>query len=146
MPRGVYPRKKSNETSTTSHQASVSGASKTKKSWKAAKTASASTAGRSTANTEGGNDRYAPFVALTTYLSSIGQIRSTQQTPNAKLEQEFEATISNLRNIRETLFAVSTEDVIGQDMNNNTRQTAQVPVAAAPVPFNPPQYTGAVQQ
>jgi len=138
MPRGVYPRKKK-DGSETSTQAS-SGASKAKKTWKAkSKTAAPSISTRSSGST----DQFQLFRDLTNYLTAIGDVRAKQQSPNSKLDQEFEGTISNLRNLREQIFSVSTEEVIAQEPAN-TRQTAQA--VAAPVPFNPPQFSGQVQQ
>ena len=130
MPRGVYDRK-NKKTSTPAAQASASGgASKAKKSWKKSAVVARSSA-----------IDFTSFTALSTYLQQITQARHNL-SQSAELDQEIKATVSNLRNIREQLFSVETAEVVAQG-NENRTPTAGV---AAPVPFNPPSFSGQVQQ
>jgi hypothetical protein len=132
MPRGVYDRSKS-KNAKASTSTGTGTASKVKRTFKKAAASAASHVSSAPAD-------FTSFKALSDYLQQITQARHNISS-SQELDQEIKATVSNLRNLREQLFAVTTEQVIA---DQKPAQTAAG--IAAPVPFNPPAYTGQVQQ
>lgn len=140
MPRGVYDRSKSKK-GTAGTQASGAGhtASKAKKSWK-----KTTTAGISAGGSNIGSDRFSALEGITKYADALARLKSALGSSTPELEQEIKATLSTMRNVRETTFNVDTDQVLSSG-GDQQRQTASA--VAAPVPFNPPsQFPGAVQQ
>jgi hypothetical protein len=131
MPRGVYDRSKSKNAKASTTSSGTGTASKVKRTFKKA----AASASHVSAPAD-----FTSFKALSDYLQQITQARHNISS-SQELDQEIKATVSNLRNLREQLFAVTTEQVIADQ-----KPAQSAAGIAAPVPFNPPAYTGQVQQ